>query len=154
MHNHEPAGYKCPMCLLASGEGSEYNKLDDVVYQDERILAYIAPKWWVNNPGNVIVVPKEHIENIYDIDSVTLSEVYALGKRIAIAMKTSYGCDGVSFRQHNEPAGNQNVWHFHLHVFPRWEGDDLYQNHDKKRWVTEEEKKPYAEKLRAALVDL
>lgn len=43
-------------------------------------------------------------------------------------MKQAFGCDGVSTRQHNEPAGDQDVWHFHLHVFPRWTGDDLYRS--------------------------
>ena len=41
-------------------------------------------------------------------------------------MKTAFGCPGVSTRQHNEPAGNQDVWHYHVHVFPRWHGDRLY----------------------------
>lgn len=40
-------------------------------------------------------------------------------------MKAAYGCDGVSTRQHNEPAGDQDVWHYHLHVVPRWHGDAL-----------------------------
>jgi len=41
-------------------------------------------------------------------------------------MKQAWKCDGVSTRQHNEPAGNQDVWHYHMHVFPRWDNDDLY----------------------------
>ncbi|MBV9952939.1 MAG: HIT domain-containing protein [Acidimicrobiia bacterium] len=43
----------------------------------------------------------------------------------AIAMKAAYGCEGVSIRQHNEPAGEQDVWHYHVHVLPRWLGDEL-----------------------------
>jgi diadenosine tetraphosphate (Ap4A) HIT family hydrolase len=49
--------------------------------------------------------------------------IYDLVRRIA--MRHTYGCDGISTRQHNEPAGYQDVWHFHLHVFPRYHGDVL-----------------------------
>ena len=59
------------------------------------------------------------------------------------------GCDGVSSRQHNEPAGNQDVWHYHLHVFPRWENDKLY--FERRHSTSPEQRRPYAEKLRAWL---
>ncbi|HEX3722191.1 MAG TPA: hypothetical protein VHV31_05340, partial [Nitrolancea sp.] len=52
------------------------------------------------------------------------------------------GCDGTSFRQHNEPAGNQEIWHYHLHVFPRYVDDDLYLR--TRRDTTPEERTPYA----------
>jgi len=48
-------------------------------------------------------------------------------RKIAIAMKQAYRCDGISTRQHNETHGNQEVWHFHLHVYPRYQGARLYE---------------------------
>ena len=48
----------------------------------------------------------------------------------------------------NEPAGNQGVWHYHLHIFPRYDEDDLYNNHKDTYWPTEEEKQPYTDKLK------
>ena len=72
-----------------------------------------------------------------------------LGK--AIAFKEAYDCDGVSTRQHNEPAGNQDVWHLHTHVFPRFVGDRLYERHEETTWTTPAERAPYAAKLRAVL---
>ena len=69
----------------------------------------------------------------------------------ALAMKQAYGCHGVSTRQHNEPAGNQEVWHYHLHVFPRYAGDDLYLRSNEKRYTTPAERASYAEKLRPLL---
>ena len=148
MYNHEPKDFECPLCVVAQGGETDYNKRSDVVYEDEDVIAYVSPKWWVNNPGNVMVIPKLHVENIYDIGDELLSQVQVAGKKMALAIKESYGCDGVSFRQHNEPAGNQDMWHFHLHVFPRWKGDDLYKNHDNKRYVEEVERKEYSDKLR------
>ncbi|MDD5438510.1 MAG: HIT domain-containing protein [Patescibacteria group bacterium] len=151
MYNHEPKGYVCPFCRFVEGHESDYNKITDIIYQDESTFAYISPKWWINNPGNVIIIPKTHVEHIYDIGDELLAKIYCTGKKIAIAMKKSYGCDGTLFRQHNEPSGNQEMYHFHLHLFPRWEEDRFYQNLENCRYVTASERLPFAEKLRLAL---
>src|SRR5437867_311045 len=148
MYNHEPKEYSCPMCVLADGKEDEINKQEFVVYQDKHTLAYVSPKWWVDNPGHIMVIPKQHVENIYDITDQLLASVYQTAKKIAIALKQTYFCDGTSMRQHNEPAGNQDVWHFHVHVFPRYNNDKLYQNHDENRLVTDVERRVYAQKLK------
>lgn len=72
----------------------------------------------------------------------------ATSAQVAIAMRTAYGADGVSTRQHNEPAGTQHVWHHHVHVFPRYEGDDFYRATPRYRVASLAERLPYAEKLR------
>ena len=151
MYNHEPAGYECPFCILIAGGETEYNSQNDIVYQDENSIAFVSPKWWINNPANVLVIPKKHYENIYEIPDDVLADVYKSAKKIAIAIKESYPSDGTSMRQHNEPDGEQDVWHFHVHVFPRYKNDKLYQNHDKKRFVEKEEKRQYVEKLKEFL---
>ena len=148
---HEPPGYDCPFCRLAHGVETERNRLDDIVWRDEATMAFVAPKWWPRNHGHVIVVPLDHVENIYAIDDALLGDVYASAKRIALALKEAYACDGTSMRQHNEPAGYQDVWHLHVHVFPRWENDDLYVLHEEQHWTTPEERAPYAERLRRCL---
>ncbi len=66
-------------------------------------------------------------------------------------MKEGYGCEGTSFRQHNEPAGYQDVWHYHLHVFPRWKDDELYPNYKNHKFVPKEERWLQADKLRGLL---
>jgi len=147
MFNHEPKEYDCPFCTFANGGETDFNKKGDIVFEDDEVLAYISPKWWPNNPGNVMIIPKQHVEHVYDISDQLLDKIYALGKKVAIGMKKEYGCDGTSFRQHNEPAGDQEVWHFHLHVLPRWENDDLYINYENAKTVTEEERAPYVKKL-------
>jgi histidine triad (HIT) family protein len=77
--------------------------------------------------------------------------VHDVVRRIAIAMRSAYGCDGVSTRQHNEPAGNQDAWHYHVHVFPRYAGDGLYASAPYHQFVPAEQRWPYADKLRGAL---
>jgi len=74
-----------------------------------------------------------------------------LVQMVAVAMRTAYACAGTPTRQHNEPAGNQDVWHLHVHVFPRHHDDQLYARHRETRWVTAQEREPYADRLAAAL---
>ena len=151
MYNHAPEDYLCPFCLLVQGVESPdvWSVQDDIVYRDRTVTAFISSHQWPNNHGNVIVVPNEHFENIYDLPNQYALNIHRVAKRIALAMKMIYSCDGVSTRQHNEPAGNQDVWHYHLHVFPRYTGDELYPRHAEYRLTTPDERLSYAEKLRA-----
>ncbi len=152
MFNHEPQNYDCPLCKIAKNQPTERGSEEDsVVYRDGFITAFIAGKWWRSNVGHVIIIPNDHMENIYDLPEEIGHKIFDLSKRIAVALKKAYNCDGVSTRQHNEPAGNQDAWHYHLHVFPRYDGDNLYLNHKDTYWPTMEEKKPYADKLKSIL---
>lgn len=151
MHTHSPADYECPFCPLVNGKDHGYNKQQDIVYRNEYTTAFVSPKWWVSNPGNVLVISNEHYENIYDIPEDLLAEVYKTVQKIAVAIRETYGCNGTSTRQHNEPEGGQGVWHVHVHVFPRYKDDNLYQNHEKTRWTTGEEKIAYVNKLKEYL---
>lgn len=96
----------------------------------------------------MLVIPRTHVENVYTIEDELLAKLSILGKEVALGMKETYKCEGVSFRQHNEPSGGQDVWHYHLHVFPRYKDDDLYTNHKDARYTTAEERAPYASKLK------
>lgn len=148
MYNHEPHDYDCPLCRLVRGEGTEITNARDIVIKNDLVTAFIAGKWRTSNPGHVIVIPNVHVENLYDIEKKYLHAVNDMSQVIAIALKKTYKCDGVSTRQHNEPDGNQDVWHFHLHVVPRYKNDKFYENHPDIKWPTEEERRPYAEKLK------
>lgn len=148
---HEPGDYSCPFCRIQQGIFNERNLPADVVAVTERAYARIAPKWWPGNPGAVLVIPRTHVENIYGISPEDGAAVWELTQRVAVGIRSAYGCEGTSIRQHNEPAGNQDVWHLHVHVFPRYEDDDLYQRHEDSRWVTPGDREPYALKLRKVL---
>ncbi|MHB8515302.1 MAG: HIT family protein [Dehalococcoidia bacterium] len=152
MYNHEPEGYDCPFCRLVRGLDTRASSQDDVVYRDNDVTAFVASGWWPNNSGHVLVVTNAHYENIYDLPPELAYPIQRVARVIAIAFRERYGCDGASTRQHNEPAGNQDVWHYHLHVFPRYAGDGLYLH--RRRSTTPEERRPYAIKLREALASL
>jgi histidine triad (HIT) family protein len=152
MYNHAPDDYVCPLCQIARGELTlKGDSEPDVIYRDNTITALVAGKWWRSNPGHVVIIPNAHIENLYDMPLDIGHAIFDYSKTIALAFKATYDCDGTSTRQHNEPAGNQDAFHFHLHVFPRYNDDNLYLNQDNNYWPSADEKRPYAEKLRAYL---
>jgi histidine triad (HIT) family protein len=145
LHTHEPAGYDCPFCDFPAEREAE------VVHRDEKVFAIIAPRWWPRNAGHVLIIPVAHHENLYDLPSADGHAVFDATQRLARAMRAAYGCAGVSTRQHNEPAGNQDVWHFHQHLFPRYPGDDLYGTLPEPNWLPADRRQAYAERLRDAL---
>lgn len=153
MQHHAPPGYVCPFCLIAAGVENEHvwTKQQDVVLRDDLVTAFVAAGWWPNNAGHVIIVPNQHYEDIFDLPLHYATAIHAAAQKIAIAFKQTYRCAGVSTRQHNEPAGNQDVWHYHLHVFPRYPNDRLYELIDQRRRTTPAERLPYAERLRHVL---
>ena len=153
MYNHAPEGYVCPFCLISKGIEYEQisTKQDDIIYKDDYVTAFISSCWWKNNKGHVIIIPNKHIENLYDLPSDISYKIHDLEREIALALKEMYQCDGVSSRQHNEPAGNQEVWHYHLHVFPRYVNDKLYKT-DREN-TKPEERMEYAKRLRNFLND-
>jgi histidine triad (HIT) family protein len=144
-------GDACPFCLLLDGVETEHNRLDDVVWRDERTTAFVSPRWWPAAEGHVLVIPNEHVESLDEIDDDLLGSVYATVKRIAAALPAAYGCQGSSTRQHNGAGAGQDVWHLHVHVFPRSAGDDLYARDAEYRWAAPAERAPYAARLRAVL---
>jgi len=144
MYNHQPSDYECPFC----GLDQEANQIRQggIIYQDDRIISFISRDWWPQNPGHVLIIPKLHFENIYTLPFPVSDRIHRFAKCVALALKEVYHCDGVSTRQHNEPAGNQDVWHYHLHVFPRYVGDNLY--HEKKAESNIEDRIQYVQKLK------
>ena len=64
------------------------------------------------HPGAAIVVPNVHVENMNALDRKLAGDVHETARLLALAMKSAYGCNGISTRQHNEPDGLQEVWHY------------------------------------------
>lgn len=148
MYNHAPDNYPCPFCALIA------HTSPDIVLQTRWVTAFIGTRQWPKNPGNILVIPNQHIENIYDLPLELAAPLFEAAQAVAVALKKVYNCDGVSIRQHNEPEGYQEVWHFHMHVTPHYANDDFYPN-----YVTSgvtmmpEERARHAALLREPLLD-
>jgi histidine triad (HIT) family protein len=149
--SHEPAGYECPFCSLLAGGETAWDSPRDIVLQTDRATAKVASVWWPNNPGHVIVVPNGHYENIYELPDEYGHAVHDAVRRVAIAMRAAYSCAGITVRQHNEPAGGQEIWHHHVHVIPRYPDDNLNGSALGPAIAPLDTRRPYAEKLRQRL---
>jgi histidine triad (HIT) family protein len=147
---HAPPGYECQFCAFVQGDESPpWTLLEDVVWRDDNTTAWMNPRWWENIPGNVLVVPNRHVENIFEFDAELAAAVHETARRIASAMTDVYPCEGITTRQNNGLGANQEVWHYHLHVFPRHTGDGFFGA--SARMTTPSERRPYADRLRSAL---
>ena len=145
MFIHRPDGYNCPFCAIIN----QLQERCDIIYHDDLVTALVPLHHFAKIKGNVLVIPNTHYENIFDIDYHIGAELLRVIQRIAYAMKSTYNCDGISTRQHNEPAGYQDVWHYHVHVFPRYTGDNFYAGN--KEQYDPEERFHHAQLLREHL---
>ena len=107
----------CTFCDILAGKLPA-----STVYQDEicSVFMDIRPV----NPGHVLVIPKQHAASLAEMDENTGGHLFAIGQRVAAALRQSgIRCEGINFfLADGEPAG-QDVFHVHLHIFPRYEGD-------------------------------
>ena len=108
----------CSFCKIMVGEDQA-----SIVYEDESVLAFmdLHPA----NVGHTLVVPRAHLEAIYDIPERVLADLFAVVKRVSVAVKKAVGAEGISILQFNERAAGQSVRHFHVHVIPRFRGDAI-----------------------------
>ena len=105
----------CIFCKLANGIiPTNHLYEDDVV----KVIFDVSPA----SKGHVLVLPKEHYDNIYSLDDDTASHIFQVAVKIAKAMKESLHIDGLNIVQNNGEAAGQTVFHFHLHVIPRYDG--------------------------------
>ena len=153
MFNHAPKDYKCPICLGVQGiENSDTMlKQVDLVYKDDFVSVFINSFFIDGNEGHLIVVPNKHFENLYDLSSEYGHKIIDVSQRMAIAVKKAYGCDGVTIRQNNEPASGQHAYHYHMHIFPRYDNDKFDENVSQKRATTLEERQEYITKIKQSL---
>ena len=148
MFRHAPSAYVCPFCTYAAGGENDLVQQRHVVERTATTLTFVSPRWWPNNQGGLLVIPVDHYENLYEVPDDLGAPLLGATRRAAVALKNAYGCPGTSTRQHNEPAGNQDVWHFHVHVFPRYPDDNLYR--EVPSWADAGDMADKAEQLRKA----
>lgn len=107
---------KCIFCKIAKGEIPSAT-----LYEDEefRVILDLGPA----NKGHALILPKAHYENLYDLPEETAAHAMILAKKIATKMKEILNCDGYNIVQNNGEAAGQTVFHFHMHLIPRFTGD-------------------------------
>ena len=108
----------CPFCAIVRGQASASR-----VAEGTHVVAFMDLRQAV--PGHVLVVPRAHVETLYDLPPDTAAEMMQLAVRIARALRAVDDPPGLNLWQSNGDAGGQEVPHVHLHVQPRQYGDGL-----------------------------
>ena len=103
----------CVFCRIGAGEIPA-----DRVFEDERTLAFldIHPA----GEGHTLIVPKEHAENVWDVDPAEWQAVWETSRRVAAAIREAFDPDGLYVRQANGRLGGQEIMHLHVHLIPRY----------------------------------
>jgi histidine triad (HIT) family protein len=127
--------HSCVFCKIVKGEIPSKK-----VYEDDNFLVIldISPA----SKGHVIIIPKDHKENIYEITEEDASKVMSIAKKVAIALEKVLQCDGLNIVQNNGVIAGQTVFHFHVHVIPRYKNDNV-----KIGWIPGEIKEEKVEKF-------
>jgi histidine triad (HIT) family protein len=143
-----PADYDCPFCRLANSLSKPAHD-SAIILVEPRVFAFVPLHHYAGIRGNCLVAPRDHYENALDVPDELGADIFRATRLIANAMQDAFGCEGFSTRQHNGPAGDQDVWHFHLHVFPRFQDDGLYGG--KRAAYEAHERLELADRLRTAI---
>ena len=110
---------ECIFCKIAGGEIPS-----STVYEDEdfRVILDLGPA----TKGHALILPKNHFDDIYSMDDATAAHVFQVAVKVAKAMKETLGCEGLNIVQNNGEIAGQTVFHFHMHLIPRYEGDNQH----------------------------
>ena len=131
----------CIFCKIANGEIPSATLYED---EDFRVILDLGPA----SKGHALILPKAHAANIYEISDDMAAKAMILAKKMATKMTEALKCDGFNIVQNNgEPAG-QTVFHFHMHLIPRYEGDQVGITW-KPGTLTDEVKNEILEKLKS-----
>lgn len=106
----------CWACRVMTGEAEGY-----VVTETPEVLVFINP--FPLSAGHSLVVPRRHIRNLYELPDSLAGPIMMMASRLACAAKRALQADGITLRQNNDDASDQHLFHFHLHVIPRFSGD-------------------------------
>lgn len=108
----------CIFCKIANGEIPAAT-----LYEDEnfRVILDQGPA----SKGHALILPKSHAANIYELSDEMATKAMVLAKKMATAMTEALKCDGFNIVQNNGECAGQTVFHFHMHLIPRYKGDNV-----------------------------
>ena len=107
----------CIFCKIANGEIPSRTVYED---EDFRVILDLNPA----TKGHALILPKNHFKNLYEIDDETAAKVLPLAKKMATTMTEKLGADGFNIVQNNNEVAGQTVFHFHMHLIPRYQDDN------------------------------
>jgi histidine triad (HIT) family protein len=135
----------CWVCAVVDGTTKAF-----VVFETPSVLVLVSPLSL--NPGHTLIVPRRHIRDLYTLPEELAGSILSAASRVARAAKRALSADGITLRQHNDTAGGQEVFHFHLHDVPRFSGD-AERFDAPPQLISFREQEDIAGRLRVALAD-
>lgn len=124
----------CIFCKLANGIIPTNSIYED---EDFNVILDAAPA----TKGHALILPKEHADNLYELPEETAGKVMILAKKLATHMTEKLGCDGFNLVQNNGTIAGQTVFHFHMHLIPRYKEDGQHIAWEPQEVTSEEQKK-------------
>jgi histidine triad (HIT) family protein len=115
----------CIFCKIAHKQAPS-----SIIYEDEAVMVFLDIR--PLNIGHTLVIPKAHYMDIFDIPKTLLSQVHKITKQVSFPIKKATAADGISIIQQNGKAAGQDIFHIHVHVVPRFEGQKLPPFHELK----------------------
>lgn len=108
----------CIFCRIANGEIPS-----KTIYEDEdfRGILDLGPA----SRGHALILPKKHFPDLFALDDDTASKVFVVARNVATRMRRTLGCEGFNVLQNNGEIAGQSVFHFHMHLIPRYKGDSV-----------------------------
>ena len=131
----------CIFCKIANG-----GIPSKTIYEDEkfRVILDLGPA----TKGHALILPKDHYANIYELPEEMAGNVMKLAKKMATQITEKLGCEGFNLVQNNGDLAGQTVYHFHLHLIPRYRADGQTIG-----WKPQEVSQEELEEVRAQIVD-
>src|SRR3989338_8074327 len=110
----------CSFCKIIAGKLPS-NK----IYENENVLAFAPLKEHIIAKGHMLVIPKQHYVNFYDIPKEELHHIVDAIKTISQKLKAKYNAEGINILHASGKVAQQSCFHFHIHLIPRYKGDGL-----------------------------
>ena len=108
----------CIFCKIVNNEIKSYS-----IYEDEKFKVILDA--FPSALGHVLIIPKEHIENIYELNEELGGELFKIAIKLSKSLKKSYNLSGLNLVQNNGEVAGQKVMHFHIHLIPRQTEDQI-----------------------------
>ena len=135
----------CIFCRIAEGK-----ERASIVWDDPLVFGMMSLEQ--PTPYKVVMIPKEHVENLFELSDALAAALFQATVKVAHAVRRASRCPGLNLVQSNGSAGQQDVFHFHLHIIPRFPNDGIIL-----KWDNKVEERPrldqFAQDIRAALSD-
>lgn len=129
----------CIFCKIANGEIPAATLYED---EDFRVILDLGPA----TKGHALLLPKKHAANLYELPDDLAAKAMVLAKKMAGKLTDVLSCDGFNLVQNNGECAGQTVFHFHIHLIPRYKEDDAVITW-KPGTLTDEEKEEILEKM-------